>query len=78
MAMSKLEILEDIAANGHRKVKWNVGGKNLSLVIDGSSASAMLLIAKNLSPENSVKYMALPWDKMAAFAWKHVSFKRSA
>lgn len=78
MTMSKLEILEDIATNGYRKVKWNVAGKNRSLVIDGSTANAILAVANALSPENKEKYLAMRWDTMANFAWKHVSFKRSA
>jgi hypothetical protein len=74
MTMSKLDIINDVVANGYRKVKWTVAGKNRSLVIDGSTANAMLAVVKALKPENAEKYLAMPWDRIADFAWKNVSF----
>ncbi len=64
--MTKLDILQDVLANGARKIK--VGRRMMWL--DHTTASVMLHVAQALNPKNRVRFLAMEWDRMAEIAWR--------
>lgn len=75
--MDKLAILNDVKKNGYRKVTETINGKNHKQILDSFSASAMLAVHAALRDDLKPKYLAMSWGRMADFAFKQCTTKRS-
>jgi hypothetical protein len=49
---------------------WATGNKRGWVILDSFSASAIVAVHDNLSPDNQTKYNKLPISKMAEIAFK--------
>lgn len=66
MPMSKLDTIKDVAHHGFRKIKVN--GK--SVLIDSTTANAMLKVHDALSVSGQEQFLNMDWDKMVSVTWK--------
>jgi hypothetical protein len=67
---SKLDILNDAAGGAYQKIYELHGGKQRKVLIDMTTARAILAIYRALSSANQEKYLRYPLSQMAAIAWK--------
>ena len=70
--MTKLEVLERIVRDHqYEQIRWlDSKGKSRKLIIDTTTANAILTVYRALKPENQAKFLAFGWPKMADTAWK--------
>ena len=72
--MTKLEILNDVATNGYKKITVKLSnGKSRKVLLDGFTANAALKVYQALPETHQQKFIDLPWPRFIDMTWKLIS-----
>jgi hypothetical protein len=66
---SKIDIINDAAAGQYQKIYELHGGKQRKILLDMTTARAIVTVYRALSPANQEKFLRYPISRMGQIAW---------
>lgn len=72
---SKIDIINDAAAGQYQKIYELHGGKQRKILLDMTTARAIVTVYRALSPANQEKFLRYPISRMGQIAWTLIGKK---